>query len=206
MTVGDFLNGRLAERQAVTRYINRHPEIFDGHVTKVGKELDLDDFAVEQLGKQYPLIDSLAIIKGVPQEEHDKVKEERDVLLQKVAVQADQIAKLAQWKADNAVTIAEANQTKLLLDNAQRDVKLLEGFVADAKAEISVLNGERDEAREMVQRTQEELSEASERSQRAEKRNRVLEEYAAACKAYNELPGWRRAFTKPPVLPDLQEE
>lgn len=106
-----------------------------------------------------------------------------------------------------------AEQTKLLLDNTQRDVKLLEGFVADAKTEIASLTAEKArkeeiaaEARENAQKAIQDFQEAAEREQRTEKRNRLLEEYAAACREYNALPAWRRAFTKTPVMPELMED
>ena len=46
MKVTDFLKGRDVERQAVTRYINRHEEIFKEHTKKIGKEIELDADAV----------------------------------------------------------------------------------------------------------------------------------------------------------------
>ena len=53
MKVTEFLQGRDVERQAVTRYINRHEDLFKGHTQKVGKEIELDAFAVEQLAEVY---------------------------------------------------------------------------------------------------------------------------------------------------------
>ena len=47
MKISEFLQGRSVARQAVTRYINRHDEIFKNHVKKDGKELDLDIVAIE---------------------------------------------------------------------------------------------------------------------------------------------------------------
>jgi hypothetical protein len=76
MKITEFLNGRDVERQAVTRYISRHMEIFNGHTEKIGKELDLDSVAVEELEKVYPIPKPVTIINGVPHEEFIKVQQE----------------------------------------------------------------------------------------------------------------------------------
>ena len=76
MKISEFLQGRSVERQAVTRYINRHDEIFKNHVKKVGKELDLDMVAIEALEKAYPLDMPVNIINGVPKESFIKIQNE----------------------------------------------------------------------------------------------------------------------------------
>ena len=83
MKVTDFLKGREVERQAVTRYINRHEEIFKGHTEKVGKEIELDSVAVEELEKVYPLPKPVTLINGVPHEEFIRVQNEL-IMAQKV--------------------------------------------------------------------------------------------------------------------------
>lgn len=64
MKITEFLQGRNVERQAVTRYINRHDEMFKNHVKKDGKELDLDMVAIEALEKIYPLEMPVNVIDG----------------------------------------------------------------------------------------------------------------------------------------------
>lgn len=76
MKISEFLQGRSVERQAVTRYINRHDEIFKSHVKKVGKELDLDMVAIEALEKAYPLDMPVNVINGVPKESFIKIQNE----------------------------------------------------------------------------------------------------------------------------------
>lgn len=74
MKISEFLQGRSVARQAVTRYINRHDEIFINHVKKDGKELDLDMVAIEALEKIYPLKMPVNVIDGVPKESFIKIQ------------------------------------------------------------------------------------------------------------------------------------
>lgn len=76
LKISEFLQGRSVARQAVTRYINRHDEIFKNHVKKDGKELDLDMVAIEALEKAYPLEMPVNVINGVPKESFIKIQNE----------------------------------------------------------------------------------------------------------------------------------
>ncbi len=76
MKISEFLQGRSVARQAVTRYINRHDEMFKNHVKKDGKELDLDMVAIEALEKIYPLEMPVNVIDGVPKESFIKIQNE----------------------------------------------------------------------------------------------------------------------------------
>lgn len=76
MKITEFLQGRNVARQAVTRYINRHDEIFKNHVKKDGKELNLDMVAIEALEKIYPLEMPVNVIDGVPKESFIKIQNE----------------------------------------------------------------------------------------------------------------------------------
>lgn len=211
VSLKDYAAQKNISYEAVRQQVVRYKDELGSHVIRDGRQQFLDEEAVAFLDAKRQK-NPVAIIQQSKDEAIEDLRNERERLLHKIAAQADEIAKLAQWKADNAMLIAVAEQNKMLLDNAQRDVKLLEGFVANAKAEIVTLTAEKareeeiaSEARENAQKAIEDFQEASERAQRAEKRNRLLEEYAEACRAYNELPSWRRVFTKPPVVPELQE-
>ena len=76
MKIGQFIQGRGVERQAVSRYINRHKEEFNGHISKDGKEMELDSYAVSVLEEVYPLAKPVTIIEGVPHEEYIRLQEE----------------------------------------------------------------------------------------------------------------------------------
>ncbi len=109
LKTSDFLNGRDVERQALTRYINRHPELFENHTKKMGKEIELDDEAVAILDKIYPLIQPVELINGVPQEVHIKIQNE---LIQAQKDNAELMKALLQAHEQLSV----ANTEKLLLE------------------------------------------------------------------------------------------
>lgn len=208
----DYAKEKNISYEAVRKQVARYKDDLGSHIIMDGRQQFLDEEAVAFLdGKRQK--NPVAIIQQDKNEQIEALEEQVKQLLMKTAAQADRISELAQWKADNAVAIAQAHQTQLLLDNAQRDLKLMEVAVADSKAEISALKAEKDreekiaaEARENAQKAIQEAQEASERARKAEENNRILEEYAAACKKYNELPAWRRAFVRPPIDPDLGAE
>lgn len=55
MNINQFAESRGESRQAVSMYIQRHPEMFEGHISYVGKSAILDEIAMEHLEKKYPL-------------------------------------------------------------------------------------------------------------------------------------------------------
>lgn len=137
ITVKQYADERGITIQAVHQSMNgkRKKERLDGHVQVIDGVKWLDEEAVailDEARNKSPIVWE----KTDANERIEELEREREAMLIKIAAQADRISELAQWKADNAMLIAGAEQTKMLLDNAQRDVRLLEGFVADAKAEI----------------------------------------------------------------------
>lgn len=119
MKVTEFLNGREVERQAVTRYINRHDEIFKGHTKKVGKEIELDSVAVEELEKVYPLKKPITIVDGVSQEEFIRVQNE-------LIISQQSISELQKRLLDTQEQLAAARATELLLEDRTKRISELE--------------------------------------------------------------------------------
>lgn len=129
MKITEFLQGRDVERQAVTRYISRHDEIFNGHVTREGKELDLDNYAVSVLKEVYPPLKPVTIIKGVSHEEYERVMKE----LIKAQKEKDEIQNRL---LETAEQIASANATKMLLEDKAAQIEKMEKEQAELKANL----------------------------------------------------------------------
>lgn len=55
MKLIDFCSIRNIQTQTVGKYIDRHPELFDGHISKVGKQSVLDETAEAILAEMYPI-------------------------------------------------------------------------------------------------------------------------------------------------------
>lgn len=88
---------------------------------------------------------------------------------------------LEEVKADNAMLLAGAEQNRLALEAAEKETKLLEGFIQDAKAEIRTLT---EEKAEEVAKAQHEAAEAAKRAELAE----------AELAAYKALPWYKKIF------------
>lgn len=113
MTVTEFLEGRTVERQAVTRYIERHSEDFQGHTSKKGREIELDEVAVGILEKKYPLQSLVQVIED---------KESR----QKLIKAQEYIIQLQEKINEQSLVIAQAESIKLLLDDKQHQLEMAE--------------------------------------------------------------------------------
>lgn len=148
MTITAFLQGREVERQAVTRYINRHPEIFEGHTRKEGKEIDLDEYAVDYLAELYPLIKPVTLIQGVPQEDYIKIQGELIEAHRRLYTLSERLSE-AQGQ------LSMANATQMLLEDKER-------LVDEQKQELSEKDKEIAELRERLQ--QSEVALATERA------------------------------------------
>ena len=135
MKVTEFLNGRDVERQAVTRYINRHDEIFKGHTKKVGKEIELDSVAVEKLEKVYPLKKPVTIVDGVSQEEFIRVQNE-------LIISQQSISELQKRLLDTQEQLAAARATELLLEDRTKRISELETREVAKEQEIRGLQEE----------------------------------------------------------------
>ena len=208
ITVKQYAEERHITIQAVHQSMNgkRKKERLEGHVQTIDGVKWLDEEAVRILDEarsKSPIVwektDTSARLEELEQNER--------IMLAKIATQADRISELAQWKADNAVAIAEANQNRLLLSAAEKDKRLLEGFIADAKAEIATLTGQKAQAEEraraeaqVAQKAQDELTAAQ---KLAAERERLLQEYAAAMEEWSALGWWHRRKKPKPVMPEL---
>lgn len=136
MKISEFLQGRSVERQAVTRYINRHDEIFKNHVKKVGKELDLDMVAIEALEKAYPLEMPVNVINGVPKESFIKIQNELIMSQKKVEGLQGQLL-------DVQEQMAVAKAQELLLEDKTNQV-------SELKKQIDLKNDEIENLKEQL--------------------------------------------------------
>ena len=123
ITVKQYAEERGITIQAVHQSMQgkRKKDRLEGHVTVIDGVKWLDEEAVAILDESrnkspivYEKAEANEIIKAM--EENEKK------YLRKIAEQADTIAAHAQWKADQAVAIAEATQNKLLLEGTKAEL------------------------------------------------------------------------------------
>lgn len=115
MIITEFLQGRNVERQAITRYISRHPELFKNHTKKVGKDIELDDVAMQYLEEKYPLLQPVQVVNGVDLEEYQRVLNElnakNNIIIQMQQEMNDVKLKLVE-ETSQRLFLAEKNENK----------------------------------------------------------------------------------------------
>lgn len=116
ITIKEYAKHVGKSQQAVYKQLNskKNKVRLDGHLIKENGTTYLDDEAVKILNESRQT--TVVLIDQEKNEEIERLKEENRNLLLKIAMQADKIAELSEWKSEHAVMIAEANTNKLLLE------------------------------------------------------------------------------------------
>ncbi|PHU34084.1 hypothetical protein [Pseudobutyrivibrio ruminis] len=126
MTITEFAESRQVQPQAISRYIGRHPEKFNGHTEKKGKTVELDDIALELLEKKYPMPAPVQIIEDT--ESRQKLIKAQELIIQ-----------LQDKLMDAQSQIAEAEATKILLEDKNAQIEKYELTEANYKKQIDEL-------------------------------------------------------------------
>lgn len=133
MILSEFLKGRNVKINAVSNYISRNPDKFEGHVKHEGKNTILDDEAIRILDEKYPLLKPNVIVNGVPEEEH------RDVL-NRLSKAQEVIIMMQNELTDQKLLVAEKEHNLALLEDKQSradaDRERLENEVSQLKEEL----------------------------------------------------------------------
>lgn len=217
--------------EAVRAQVSRYREQLDEHIIQDGRTQYLDEIAVAFLDERRQK-NPVVVYQQGKDEAIESLRLELEGAYKKIAAQAVVITDLQQFKIDtmekrqeleDTRTAQERRQQELLLREAamddevraavqeaseaiqaeaEKEKKLLEGFIADAKAEIAALSDEKSQAEaktlevtQAAQRAQDELTAAQERE-------RLLKEYAAALDAWSALGWLKRKRTPKPVMPE----
>ena len=141
--------------EAVRQQVVRYADDLQGHIVKNGRQQLLDDVAVAFLDEKRQK-NPVSIIQMDKDQEIEDLHRENENLLRKIAVQADKIAELAQWKADQAVLIAEATHKQLLLDEKAKELDILEDSLKESERRLQ-------EAKERADQLQKRLHEEENR-------------------------------------------
>lgn len=136
ITIKEYAKNVGKTQQAVYKQLTskKNKVRLEGHLIKENGTTYLDDEAVKILNESRQT--TVVLIDQEKNEEIERLKEENRNLLLKIAMQADKIAELSEWKSDHAVMIAEANNNKLLLEEK---TKQFDELKADNKALIDEL-------------------------------------------------------------------
>lgn len=139
ISLKDYAEQKNVSYEAVRQQVVRYKDELEGHVIRDGRQQFLDEEAVAFLdGKRQK--NPVTIIQQNKDERIEELEREKEAYLLKIAEQADRIAKLSEWKADNAVAIAEANQKQQLLEDKTKQLQEKEQLYQDAKKEADALH------------------------------------------------------------------
>ncbi len=170
MRIVDFAKARNLENQAVTRYINRHREIFDGHISKEGRQIVLDEIALSVLEEKYPLPKPVQVLE--------------DTAARKQLIEAQEmIIKLQQQLVEAAPKIAMAEHNQFLISQIQQENEEL-------KSENEELKKLKAAAASQIEETKEELRISQQRA--AELSEKLENETNRPLSLYERLTGKRR--------------
>lgn len=213
ITLRDYAKQNNISYEAVRKQVVRYADELEDHIIKDGRQQFLDEEAVTFLNAKRQK-NPVAIIQ---QDKDDRIRDLENEIKRLLATnteQANQIAELAQWKADNAVAIAEANYRQQLLEEKTATIAALEAQNADLSDENTRIDREAREAQKNAQKTVDELSRVYEEEQKRhedeehllKQRAEVAAAYAAELAEYISLPFWKRLRTKKPVLKEQSIE
>lgn len=135
ISLKDYASRNNVTYEAVRQQVNRYSEELGSHIVKEGRQQFLDDEAVAFLdGKRQK--NPVTIVQTSKDEEIERLKQEKENLLIKIAAQADKISELSAWKAEKAVLIAQAEQQALLLE--EKTKLAVTTAVQEAKVEAEI--------------------------------------------------------------------
>lgn len=136
MKLVDFCSSRNIQTQTVGKYIERHPEIFTGHISKDGKLIVLDETAEKILAERYQ-------VKPIPVSEEEtrllkKIEESQNFIihLQQEIIQKDKIL----LETQNNLSLLEYKTQEL--EEIKADSKKLETSVFDLEKQNQELKKE----------------------------------------------------------------
>lgn len=137
MKIADFAEQRNVDRNAISQYIRRHPEIFEGHTEVVGKNLCVDEEALKELEDKYPLPQVVQVIEDT--ESRKKLIEAQQLIIQ----MKDQMLNMQKL-------VAQAEAKELLLEDRERQLKEKEQQLKQAQTREQDLQQEISEFKSKV--------------------------------------------------------
>lgn len=172
VSLKDYAAQKNVSYEAVRQQVVRYKDELAGHVIRDGRQQLLDEDAVAFLDAKR-MKNPVAIIQSDKDERIAALEDQVKALLAKTADQADRISALAEWKADKALLIAGAEQSRLALQAAQN--------------ERAALQHEYDQAIDAIEQTQKEAAqsrqEALEATERETQTRNLLDDERAAREA-----------------------
>lgn len=176
ITVKDYAAKKGVTERAVYKQLKskRNAERLEGHIQIIEGKQWLDDTAVEILDESRSSSPVIFVQENKDQKIEELENTIKQMLVRENELQREisnmnkELAEAYKWKAENAVALAEANKNQLLLEEKnvqlqqkQKEVKTLEGFLRDANSNIEHLQ---EEKRAALKATEDKLHLAEQRA------------------------------------------
>ncbi len=156
--VADFAEQRNVDRNAVTQYIRRHSDEFEGHIQTQGKNLLFDEVAFEILDEKYPQPKPIQIIEGVPHEEHERVLNRLTEVQAQFSKAQEMMLEMKDRLSEKDAQLVQKNASVQLLEDKE---KILNALVEGLKAEKAELQAEKESLHTKIDALNAELIEAN---------------------------------------------
>lgn len=193
VSIKDFARDFGVSYEAVRKQIKRYEDELQGHIHRQGRTQYLDDVAVAFLSEHRAPAPVAIYTEDAMLKKIQELEAEVKGLLTVKADQAEKIAELSEWKAEKALAIAEANQTRLALEAAEAAQKDLEADKDEALAEAARNAQKASEEAQRAEQAEREAQELRIRLEAAEAREKALEDKQ---REFDALPFWKKPFWK----------
>lgn len=120
----NFAESRNEKPDTIRKYISRHKSEFEGHCSFCGTKMEIDDYAVTMLDQVYPLPKPIEIIE-------DTESKNELIKAQKLIIQ------LQQKISEQSLALAQAETTKMLLEDKEEQLKEKRDELDEKKQELN---------------------------------------------------------------------
>ena len=113
--VSEFSRKYVIDRNTLTAYIRRHPEIFEGHTQRKGRDIVIDEVAETELEKAY----RPQIVINTPDPALIEAQKKIDELLERIVMLQTELMNREHDNAELSRKLIEAEMQKKLLEDTQ---------------------------------------------------------------------------------------
>ena len=153
--VSEFSRKYVIDRNTLTAYIRRHPEIFEGHTQRKGRDIVIDEVAETELEKAY----HPQIVVNTPDPALIEAQKKIDELLERIVILQTELMNREHDNAELSRKLIEAEMQKKLLEdtqgklqNAENDRLQAQTELNDMKVQAAVNSAENDRLRAEIER------------------------------------------------------
>lgn len=187
--VSDFAESRGVDRNAVTQYIRRHPEIFEGHTQVESMRMYFDDVAMEHLDKKYPLPSPVEVIPDTKSRELLLAEQQKTIMLQ------DELMKLKDQLHETQLKLTKQESSMMLLEDRSKRIESENSEMKDRIEQQAQKLAEATTSLDFVQKERDAASDraAEEKALKEAAENEIAELKARAEAAEQKISTMKRA-------------